>query len=50
MISFEVQKNKLIFSKGHQKVICAGEDYKKFKKNLNRISLGLKESSREFFS
>ena len=31
MISFEVQKNKLIFSKGHQKVIFPGEDYKKFK-------------------
>ena len=42
MISFEVQKNKLIFSKGHQKVIVAGEDYKKFKKILGRISRGLK--------
>ena len=43
MISFEVQKNNLIFSKGHQKVIVAGEDYKKFKKILSRISHGLKK-------
>ena len=32
MISFEVQKNKLIFSKGHQTVFFAGEDYKKFER------------------
>ena len=49
MISSEVQKNKLIFSKGHQKVIVAGENYKKLKKILSRISRGLKKSSREFF-
>ena len=40
---------KLIFSKGHQKVIFAGEDYKKFKKILSRISRGLKKSSCDFF-
>ena len=49
MISFELQRNKVIFCKGNQEIIFADEDYKKFKKILSRIRRGLKKSSREFF-
>ena len=43
MISFEVQKNKLIFSKGHQTVIFAGEDYKKLKKKFKQNNSWIKK-------
>ena len=49
MICFELQKNKVIFCKGNQKISFAGENYKKLYKILSKISRNFKIESRYLY-